>query len=107
LGPQRVKVGPASTFALGQGRLALVDDEPVWVLKLATGFVGVAATCTHKGCLIKWEGGRRLFSCPCHEALFDERGNVLSGLPRRPLPHFRVGLVAGDVYVARGGDHPA
>jgi cytochrome b6-f complex iron-sulfur subunit len=107
LGPQRLRVGRADEFAVGEAKLALVDDEPVWVLKLATGFVALSATCTHKGCTIKWEGERRLFGCPCHEGRFDERGNVLSGLPRRPLQHFRVGIVGGDVFVSRGGDHSA
>jgi cytochrome b6-f complex iron-sulfur subunit len=107
LGPQRMRVGRADEFALGEAKLALVDDEPVWVLKLATGFVAVSATCTHKGCAIKWEGERRLFVCPCLEGRFDERGNVLSGLPRKPLPHFRVGIVGADVFVSRGGERPA
>ena len=103
LGPQRVKVGNAEDFPSGEGRLALVDDEPVWVVRLPSGFTGVSATCTHKGCIIKWESKRRLFACPCHEGLFDERGNVVGGLPRRPLTRLRVGLVGGDVYVSPAG----
>ncbi len=102
LGPRRVKVGGADELLPGEGKLVLVDDEPVWVVRSAGGFVGMSAWCTHKGCTIKWEAQRRLFSCPCHEGLFDERGNVISGLPLRPLTHFRVGLVEGDVYVSRG-----
>lgn len=101
LGPQRVRVGRADDLELGEGKLVLVDDEPVWVIRLASGFVGFSATCTHKGCMVKWERSRKLFQCPCHEGLFDQRGNVVSGLPRRALAHYRVGLVRGDVYVAR------
>lgn len=101
LGPQRVKVGKAAEIPLGSGRLALVEDEPVWVVHLAKGFVAMSAWCTHKGCVIKWQQERRVFSCPCHEGLFDERGNVVSGLPLRPLSPMRVGQVNGDVYVSR------
>jgi Rieske Fe-S protein len=107
LGPQRVRVGRDDELAVGAGKLVLVNEEPVWVVKLQQGFVALAATCTHKGCLVKWEGARRVFSCPCHEGLFDERGNVVSGLPRRPLAHVRVGIVGGDVYVSSAGGRPA
>ncbi len=100
LGPQQVKVGKAADIPPGKGKLALVDGEPVWVVHLALGFEGLAATCTHKGCIIGWEEKRRVFSCPCHEGLFDAHGNVISGLPRRPLPHFRVGSIHGDIYVS-------
>lgn len=101
LGPQRVRVGRADDMLPGEGKLTLVNDEPVWVLRLAKGFVAMSAWCTHKGCIIKWDPPRRVFNCPCHEGQFDERGNVVAGLPLRSLSRFRVGLVRGDVYVSR------
>jgi cytochrome b6-f complex iron-sulfur subunit len=101
LGPRRVRVGRADEILPGEGRLTLVDEEPVWVVRLPRGFVGMSAWCTHKGCITKWNEQERLFNCPCHEGRFDERGNVVSGLPLRPLTRFRVGLVRGDVYVSR------
>lgn len=100
LGPQRVKVGRADDVLPGEGRLTLVNDEPVWVVHLPKGFVATSAWCTHKGCVVKWQPQRRLFVCPCHEGLFDERGNVVSGLPLRSLTRFDVGLVNGALYVA-------
>ena len=30
----------------------------------------------------------------------DERGNVVTGLPLRPLPRFRIGITEGDLYVS-------
>jgi cytochrome b6-f complex iron-sulfur subunit len=101
LGPQRARVGRADELLPGKGTLVLVDEEPVWVVHLATGFAALSAWCTHKGCVIKWDGQQRLFSCPCHDGRFDERGNVVSGLPLRPLTRFHVGLVGGEVYVSR------
>ena len=101
LGPQRVRVGKASDIPLGQGRMTLVNDEPVWVVHLARGFVAMSALCTHKGCIVKWQDSRRVFRCPCHDGLFDERGNVVSGLPLHPLRPYRVGLVRDEIYVAR------
>lgn len=100
LGSRQVRIGRAEDLAVGQGRLSLVGEEPVWVVHLPSGFIGLSALCTHKGCTIKWESERRLFTCPCHDGLFDERGNVVAGLPLRPLPRFRVGIANGDLYAA-------
>lgn len=101
LNPQLVKVGKAVDIPPGKGKLVLAGGEPVWIVHLVRGFVGISALCTHKGCIIRWEKERKVFSCPCHEGLFDEHGNVISGLPRRPLTLFRVGLVHDDLYVSR------
>ena len=104
LGPRRIKVGPAAEIAPGAAKMVLVDDEPVWIVNLPSGFVALSALCTHKGCIIQWKEKRRLFSCPCHNGLFDERGNVVHGLPLRPLSRFRVGVVQSDLYVSRGDE---
>ena len=100
LGAQRVKIGRADEILPGEGKLALVNEEPVWVVRLTRGFVAMSALCTHKGCIVKWDEQGRLFRCPCHEGQFDEHGNVVSGLPLRPLTRFRVGLLRGDLYVS-------
>jgi cytochrome b6-f complex iron-sulfur subunit len=103
LTPQRVKAGKAADIAAGKAKSVVVDGEPVWVLNSSgSRFVALSALCTHKGCHVKWDDKRRVFSCPCHEGLFDERGNVIGGLPRRPLSRFRVGLVNGELQVSRG-----
>jgi cytochrome b6-f complex iron-sulfur subunit len=103
LGPRRSKVAGANEIVPGEGKLVLVDDEPVWVVNLPTGFVALSALCTHQGCIVTWEAKRRLFHCPCHNGLFDERGNVVSGLPRRSLPRLRVAVV-GDAVQVSGGE---
>jgi Rieske Fe-S protein len=77
-----------------------VNDSPVWVVRLAQGLVATSALCTHQGCIVKWQPDRRLFSCPCHQGLFDARGNVVSGFAQLPLPQLDVGVVEGEVYVS-------
>jgi cytochrome b6-f complex iron-sulfur subunit len=106
LGSEQVKIGKAADIPPGKGKLALVNGKPVWVVHLARGFVGLSATCTHKGCIIGWEEKRKIFTCPCHEGLFDAHGNVIAGLPRRPLALFQVGSIHGDLYVAPQGPGP-
>ena len=104
LGPRRVKVAKPDEIRPGEGKLTLVDEEPVWVVRLTRGFVAMSALCTHRGCIVKWDPEGRLFRCPCHEGQFDEHGNVVSGLPLRPLTPFRVGLLRGDLFVFRGDE---
>lgn len=102
LGPRRVRVGKPDEILPGEGKLTLVDEEPVWVVRLTREFVAMSALCTHKDCIVKWDEEGRLFRCPCHEGQFDEHGNVVFGLPLRPLTRFRVGLLEGDLFVFRG-----
>jgi cytochrome b6-f complex iron-sulfur subunit len=104
LGPRRVKIGSPDEILPGEGKLTLVDEEPVWVVRLTRGFAAMSALCTHQGCIVKWDPQGRLFRCPCHEGQFDEHGNVVSGLPLRPLTRFRVGALRGDLFVFRGDE---
>ena len=67
----------------------------------------VSLTCTHQGCTVKASvkasasGG---FVCPCHGAVYDAQGKVISGPATRDLPRFditkrqdnRVQLVAAN-----------
>lgn len=94
-----VEIGDESEIPLDKGKLALFEGQPVWVLHLKRGVVALSAICTHKGCLVEWDEHRRVLSCPCHEGLFDTHGNVLRGLPPRPLPRFRVAILQGKVYL--------
>jgi len=103
LGGSRVRVGDAGAIPVGQGRLVLVHDDPVWIVHLARGFAAVSALCTHRGCIVRWADAGRVFHCPCHEGLFDEEGNVLAGLPRSPLQRYPVGVVGGEVFVVARG----
>ncbi|MGC9528554.1 MAG: FAD-dependent oxidoreductase [Limnospira sp.] len=51
-------------------------------------------TCTHQGCTVNRQpdGG---FRCPCHGAVYDRQGRVISGPARENLPRFRV-LQSGE-----------
>jgi Rieske Fe-S protein len=80
----------------------LFDGEPVWVLHLKEGWSAFSAICTHRGCIVHWDEKRQTLSCPCHAGLFDTNGNVLSGLPRRPLKRFRVSVVRDEIFIGPG-----
>lgn len=61
----------------------------------------INGSCTHENCLVSWNGGQNIFTCPCHSASFDVEGDRLSGPPPGPLfrPDFRV--VNGNLEITR------
>ncbi len=64
------------------------------------GLKALSTTCTHLGCKTYWEPENDRFYCPCHEAVFDTEGNVVSGPPPRPLDSYEVDVDEKDnVYV--------
>lgn len=101
-GRLRLRVGRADDFEVGEGKQVLFGGEPVWVLRLPSGFVALSAICTHQGCIIDWDEKRRLLVCPCHGGLFDYHGNVIAGLPTRPLRHLHAEVVGEEVFLTGG-----
>jgi len=49
----------------------------------------LSLTCTHQGCTVQPQTDGR-FLCPCHGALYDSQGKVLSGPARQDLPRFQI-----------------
>ena len=43
------------------------------------------AACTHLGCLVKWDQNEHAFHCPCHGAVFDDKGQAVKGPVNTPL----------------------
>ena len=55
--------------------------------------------CSHLGCFAHWEGGVRKFVCPCHNAVFNENGEVVAGPPPIGLTRIAVEVRDGLVYM--------
>ncbi|OKH22985.1 UDP-galactopyranose mutase [Hydrococcus rivularis NIES-593] len=49
----------------------------------------ISLTCTHQGCTVGRQADGK-FLCPCHGALYDERGKVVRGPAKRDLPRFNI-----------------
>ena len=95
-----VEVKDAAKLQPGQSTALQVRGKAVIVVREAAGYRAISAVCTHLGCLVKWEPQRKEFLCPCHAAVFDQNGAVVSGPAPGPLPAYRVKEVGGKVYVS-------
>lgn len=54
--------------------------------------------CTHLGCVVQWREGDGLFRCPCHTAVFNREGEVVSGPPPRPLRRLSAKVENNTLY---------
>jgi len=99
---QKTRVGDLASLPEGNGKLVLVDGLPVWVINTRHGLRAVSALCTHQGCMVRWEGKRKLLVCPCHAGAFDASGNVVEGLPTEPLQRYVASAIDGVIFV--GGE---
>jgi Rieske Fe-S protein len=64
------------------------QEEPIYVLAQAGGFVAVSPICTHRGCTVDVQGERLV--CPCHGSTYDREGKVLKGPAQRALTRYQV-----------------
>lgn len=91
---------PESEVPLGQAKKFHIGGKPAVVIRTAEGFAAFSLVCSHLGCLVNWEGAKNQFHCPCHGAVFDAQGHVLSGPPPTGLEPFEVKVVEGEVVIS-------
>ncbi len=69
--------------------------EPVILLKVTdVEYRAFSATCTHLDCIVEYQKDRSQIFCNCHGGAYDLNGRNVAGPPPRPLPAFKVNLVA-------------
>ena len=97
---ENVELEGADGMSAGQAKMLQVSGKAVIVVRDRNGFKAFSAVCTHLGCLVKWDTGKQEFLCPCHAAVFDKDGGVVSGPPPAPLPAYKIKEIGGKVYVS-------
>lgn len=96
----RVTAGKEDGWPVWEARKISVTGKPVVVVRNDKGFAAYSAICTHLGCIVHWNGSKREFECPCHAAVFDAEGKVVSGPPPSALPPYSASVVQGEVIVS-------
>ena len=92
----------ASELAVGDAKKFEFNGKAALVIHMPTGFFALSAVCTHLGCIVGWDRDKKLIVCPCHNGIFDYRGNIVSGPPPKPLQSFQVAIRNGNVMVSGG-----
>lgn len=59
----------------------------------------VNPTCTHQGCIVKWQAAAQALVCPCHNARYAQDGTVLEGPAGTALPTYRARIEGAEVVV--------
>jgi glycine/D-amino acid oxidase-like deaminating enzyme/nitrite reductase/ring-hydroxylating ferredoxin subunit len=73
-------------LAPGEGRVIRDGRRPVAVARDADGTLHtVSATCTHLGCLVRWNAEEGTWDCGCHGSRFAVDGEVLEAPATSPL----------------------
>lgn len=82
------------------GWMIIEEKKSAWVVTPnGKDFTVFDPRCTHLGCPYRWDEARREFLCPCHSAVFDLEGRVVSGPPPRPLDRYVVKVESGRLWV--------
>lgn len=97
---EHLQVALVSDLTAGQSKDFLYNDAPYALLRVGEEFRAFSKICTHLGCVVQWKADDQTFRCPCHAAVFDANGAVISGPAPRPLPRLKVEVSAGKVYVS-------
>lgn len=98
-GGEIVKVPKAELPSGGMKRFH-IRGGPAVVINSKDGYAAFSLVCSHLGCLVKWEGDKNEFVCPCHGAKFDAQGNVISGPPPKGLEKLTVEEKGDEVWVS-------
>ena len=107
-----IRIGPTTKVELGIPTLFkvkierktgwIVKEEEISVYVLTDNgrdYLVMSNICTHLGCRVRWINDQGQFFCPCHNAIFDKYGNVVSGPPPRPLDRFAMKLENDQLYI--------
>lgn len=96
----RVLVGTTGELPVGKGKVVSMGGKPALVVNTSQGLRAFSATCTHLGCVVKWDEIKGYIWCPCHDGRFNAvTGAVISGPPPAPLAVLPVKAEGDKIYL--------
>jgi Rieske Fe-S protein len=110
-----VRLGLTSKIELGTPTLfkTVIQRQSGWIVnenelsayvltENGREFIAMSNICTHLGCRVRWIGDQQQFFCPCHNAVFDKDGEVVSGPPPRSLDRYEVKVEDDQLFILGG-----
>ena len=107
-----IRLGSASKVEIGTPTLfkTKIEKQTGWIINETEltfyvitedgrNYVAMSNICTHLGCRVRWISDENQFFCPCHNAIFDEDGNVMTGPPPRPLDRYEVKVEEDQLFI--------
>ncbi|MBU0994266.1 MAG: Rieske (2Fe-2S) protein [Proteobacteria bacterium] len=73
----------------GESAFMSLSDIPVIAVNRGDNYRIFNATCTHLGCLVKWDPSGKRFICPCHGGIYNEDGEVVAGPPPAAIKEYK------------------
>ena len=95
---ERVEIATLAELPEGSAKNFAYNSVPCAVINVGGEIRGFSRVCTHLQCAIDWNKSSKSFVCPCHAAVFDTRGQVVSGPAPKPLPRLRIAVEGGKIY---------
>lgn len=93
----KLKAGPVDNIPIGA--MIPFPKQKVYVVRNEEGVYALSSTCTHLGCMTRYEPDHKRVFCPCHGSQFDLSGKVVGGPAPKPLPRLKVAIEKGIVVV--------
>ncbi len=73
-----IKPGEGAVIREGLKKIAVFKDE-------AGKTHSCSAVCSHRGCIVSWNGFEKTWDCPCHGSRYNAMGKVLNGPSMKDL----------------------
>jgi len=80
----------------------IVNQEEISVYVLTQDgreFTAMSNICTHLGCRVRWIEDRAQFFCPCHNGVFNQYGEIVSGPVPRALDRFEIKVEEDQIFM--------
>jgi menaquinol-cytochrome c reductase iron-sulfur subunit len=102
--PSKVELGTPTLFKANIERTTgwIVNEEELSAYVLTEdgrNFIAISNICSHLGCRVRWIADQDGFFCPCHNAVFNKEGQVISGPPPRPLSRFDIKVENNQLFL--------
>lgn len=88
-------LGPAKNYPIGSR--TVLPNIPALLIHTESGFSALSLVCTHLGCTV--EKNVDGFTCPCHNSVYDNDGQVMRGPASKPLKPLQIKIMNDESLV--------